>query len=450
MGIGTRQGCLVSPLLFIIYVNTILDMAASSGKNGIFVDETFDNVSALLYADDLNKLSDTVGHLQNLINSLSDFCQKWGLSVNLSKTKVMVFRRGGVLKKNEKWFLQSRKIEVTTYYKYLGLTFSSRLSWTMGQKTLAAQAHKVVAFILQVSRKVKCFDVEMLWMLFDKMVLPILTYGSEIWGVNTHNCIERVQNKFCKYVLKLPIQTPNVAARGECGRCPLKSTCILHALKYWCKLLYMEDGKLPKSCYKMLCRLDDIGRKTWASNIKTILYNLGFGICWLSQDIGNTTAFLSEVKQRLVDIAQQEWCAEINELSKLNNLSQFKSLLEPELYIKCVSVVNHRTALAKLRCSVHSLAIETGRHANIIPELRMCIYCNRIGENLIEDEYHFVFICPLYSPLRRALIPNYFTAIPTSERFINLFMSNDPEVIKKLACFVYHAFKLRESTFVNL
>jgi hypothetical protein len=110
-------------------------------------------------------------------------------------------------------------------------------------------------------------------------------------------------------------------------------------------------------------------------------------------------------------------------------LSQFKSLLEPELYIKCVSVVNHRTALAKLRCSVHSLAIETGRHANIIPELRMCIYCNRIGENLIEDEYHFVFICPLYSPLRRALIPNYFTAIPTSERFINLFMSNDSEVI---------------------
>jgi hypothetical protein len=167
-------------------------MAASSGKNGIFVDETFDNVSALLYADDLNKLSDTVGHLQNLINSLSDFCQKWGLSVNLSKTKVMVFRRGGVLKKNEKWFLQSKKIEVTTYYKYLGLTFSSRLSWTMGQKTLAAQAHKVVAFILQVSRKVKMFDVEMLWMLFDKMVLPILTHGSEIWGVNTHNCIERV------------------------------------------------------------------------------------------------------------------------------------------------------------------------------------------------------------------------------------------------------------------
>jgi hypothetical protein len=156
----------------------------------------------------------------------------------------------------------------------------------MAQQTLPTWAHKFIAFILQVSRKVKFVDVEILWMLFDKMVLPILTYGSEIWGVNTHkmvlpiltydseiwgvnthDCIERVQNKFGKYVLKLPIQTPNVAARGECGRCPLKSTCILHALKYWCKLLYMEDGKLPKSCYKMLCRLDDIGRKTWASNI---------------------------------------------------------------------------------------------------------------------------------------------------------------------------------------
>ena len=59
--------------------------------------------------------ADTVGNLQNLINKLHIYCEKWGLKINTEKTKVMVFRNGCTLWKNERWFLNGRKLEVCTY-----------------------------------------------------------------------------------------------------------------------------------------------------------------------------------------------------------------------------------------------------------------------------------------------------------------------------------------------
>jgi len=43
---------------------------------------------------------------------------------------------------------------------------------------------------------------------FNKCILPILVYGTEIWGVNTHNCIENVLNAFCRKQLWLGSRTP--------------------------------------------------------------------------------------------------------------------------------------------------------------------------------------------------------------------------------------------------
>ena len=77
-------------------------MCKESGNKGIFIDEEFDNIGTLIYADDLNHLSDTVGHLQSLINVLSSFCYKWEMKVNMDKTKIIVFRNGGVITKNER------------------------------------------------------------------------------------------------------------------------------------------------------------------------------------------------------------------------------------------------------------------------------------------------------------------------------------------------------------
>ena len=54
--------------------------------------------------------------------------------------------------------------------------------------------------------------------LFDKIILPILLYGSEIWGTKRAEHIELVHRKYCKYIIKVSSSTSNVAVLGELGR----------------------------------------------------------------------------------------------------------------------------------------------------------------------------------------------------------------------------------------
>ena len=210
----------------------------------------------------------------------------------------------------------------------------------------------------------------------------------------------------------------------------------------------MENNKLPKACYSMLYRQEELGRVNWASHIKAKLFSLGFGMVWILQDVGNVVVFLSEVKQRLIDIAAQEWNSDLHESSKLKTLREFKSLLEPELYLECIKITIFRTALAKLRCSAHRLEIEIGRHTNIDPEQRVCRFCVRMGEYMVEDEYHFLMLCPLYISLREKYLPNWAMQNPTSENFVSLLKQQNVCNIRKLAAFVFYAFQSREE-FMN-
>lgn len=109
---------------------------------GVFVDQSIPNIPGLLFADDLVVCADTVGRLQHTIDVIVKFCKRWGLEVNLDKTKVMVFRNGGPLRNNEKWYYNGKLMEVVNGYKYLGVIFTPKLVWTQCQKTLSTQAKK--------------------------------------------------------------------------------------------------------------------------------------------------------------------------------------------------------------------------------------------------------------------------------------------------------------------
>ena len=76
-----------------------------------------------MYADDLVIVGDHIySRVQKLLNTLSEFCNKWELKVNMSKTKSMIFRNGGIIKQNEVLYFKDKKLENVSYYKYLGVT----------------------------------------------------------------------------------------------------------------------------------------------------------------------------------------------------------------------------------------------------------------------------------------------------------------------------------------
>ena len=179
-------------------------------------------------------------------------------------------------------------MESVKHYNYLGLIFSSRLSWSPAKRNLAAKGIKSLYSIQSVIRKLGGFSVANAFKLFDSIVVPVVCYGSEVWGFELSECIERVQLKFCRFLLGVNSNASNQAVLGECGRLPLCCFYFKRCVTFWLKLLEMDEHRYPKACYNMLKRLDDAGRITWATYIKKLLFRYGFGVVWIEQQVGNT------------------------------------------------------------------------------------------------------------------------------------------------------------------
>jgi hypothetical protein len=91
-GIGVKQGCPLSPLLFGLYLDGLeKHLDALDGDSPPQLADIV--VKLLLYADDLALMSETPQRLQKQINVLSEFYVERQLVINVSKTKVVVFEK---------------------------------------------------------------------------------------------------------------------------------------------------------------------------------------------------------------------------------------------------------------------------------------------------------------------------------------------------------------------
>ena len=125
------------------------------------------------------------------------------------------------------------------------------------------------------------------------------------------------------------------------------------------------------------------------------------------------------MNSRLKDCATQDWQSDISSTNKLYTYCTYKSLLVSEKYLVCISDINYKTALAKVRCSSHNLRIETGRRDKIERCERLCIFCQKFGFYDVEDEYHFLFSCTLSANLISTILGNIvFTDIETKKFYL--------------------------------
>ena len=195
---GVKQGCVLSPILFSIFISEFEKNLSNCNLQGIEIVSNDALIHCLLYADDLVLFADSIVNLQKKINALEKFCEEWSLKVNIEKSKVMVFRNGGYLKQKEKWWLNNVKLEVTTYYSYLGALFSSRLNWSKCIDNQSSKALRIISLIRNLFKTLDNFSLRIASKIFDIKIKPIILYGSEIWGTRRHESLEHVQIKFYK------------------------------------------------------------------------------------------------------------------------------------------------------------------------------------------------------------------------------------------------------------
>ena len=117
---GVRQGGILSPDLYCIYVDDLICILQSLGV-GCYIKGIF--AAALLYADDMAVLAPSIKGLQRLLDACSAYCIEWDIKLNAKKTKNIIF--GTKTFPLHKARLDGVDIPWEVKCKYLGVTLSS-------------------------------------------------------------------------------------------------------------------------------------------------------------------------------------------------------------------------------------------------------------------------------------------------------------------------------------
>lgn len=264
---GVKQGDNLSPTLFSLFIND-LAQEITNLQCGVKFDD--DMLSILLYADDIVLLAKTEHDLQNMLNCLFNWCHKWRLVVNESKSKIMHMRPSRWRITEYQFKFGEKTLELVESYKYLGIYVDEHLNYKFTATMLAEAGSRALGALRHKIHHLKGILLGTYTTLFNSGVTPILDYCAGVWGVGNFKCIEDVQLKAARYYLGVHRFCPLTAIEGEIGwvRCATRRK--LDVIKLWNKILTLNDQRLPKRVLnydiRMMNTIDN-----WSSDLASLL-----------------------------------------------------------------------------------------------------------------------------------------------------------------------------------
>ena len=230
--------------------------------------------------------------------------------------------------------------------------------------------------------------------LFDQTIIPLLLYGSEIWGPENCSIIEKLHTDFLRSILSVKRSTPLYMLYGELGRFPLMIHIKTRMVNFWLRLMHGNQNKLSYRIYKALLADHICGtyNHKWITFVESIFNETGFSYVWLLQNNHHPKNLNLVISERLKNQYFQVWADTVHHSGKSVCYRMFKNSINLEPYL-LILPENMKNTFIKYRTSNHRLPIETGRWENITRSERVCTLCDK---NLIGDEYHYVFECDFF------------------------------------------------------
>ena len=188
--LGVKQGDILSPTLFSIFVNSLtidlknsdcgvtLDLPPSQGSsNNTTV------VNHLIYADDLVCIAENVEDLQSLINIVNLWCRRFHIEANLTKTEILHVRKPSVPQSKRQFKFGAKHL--CKSYKDLGLTIDQHLD--PASRALSAVICKMI--------KNQGFPFSTFEMLYNYCVTSITDYGHDVIGFHQYSGSALIHSK---------------------------------------------------------------------------------------------------------------------------------------------------------------------------------------------------------------------------------------------------------------
>ena len=452
---GVKQGCILSPRLFNIFLNDLPEIFDSQTCCPVSLGNNM-KINCLMYADDLIILSETESGLQECLQKLHKYTETWDLKINSKKTKVMIIQKAG-RRKHTDFYCGEHLIQNTDNYKYLGTIITHSGSFKLNEVSLKQKGLRASYIISQnIGLHAKPSTAIRI---FEKIIEPILLYNCEVTGAffpNTWNYekftkhmwdIGKETNKvvlgFLRQLLGVNKKTTNIAVHAETGKHPICLKMFNHIYKYWLRLNTTQNTFLKMS--------KDINRRNLERN-KTSWEKI---ILYLSKvtnirenpttDEKSNNRIATNFKKEIKHCYEIWWKnqAKITGENKLDYYYKYKKTFAYETYLDNVPK-NIRLYLTRIRLSCHSFPIEiqryTPKNQKILRDKRLCTICNT-GE--IGNEEHYLLTCKNseISCARERFITEIKNHIKPFQSFTNkniidyCMTMNDPSIQMKMAKF---------------
>jgi len=257
-GRGLRQGCPLSPLLFNLLIADIEEVRRRVKWGGVKIGEK--KVYTLAYADDIVLMTDREEEMRSMVERLERYLDEKGLELNVGKTRIMRFRKGGGRLARWTWRWKGKVIEEVKEFRYLGYV----LQRNGGQEAqIRDRVRRAAAGMGQIwglgKRRFGSDWGRRIWM-FDKLVWTVLSYGVEIWGWKERAEIERVEERFLRWVLGVDARTPGYLVREEVKREKLRERAGNRAWRFEKRLEEGRGSEIATECRKEMRKRGRKGR----------------------------------------------------------------------------------------------------------------------------------------------------------------------------------------------
>ena len=183
--VGLRQGCVMSPWLFNLYIDGVVrEVNARVLGRGLKLIDRNENdweMNQLLFADDTVVVADSEEKLCRLVSEFGRVCKRRKLRVNVGKSKVMrCTKNEGSARLNV--MIDGEALEEVDQFKYLGSVIAANGGVEADVSHRVSEGCKVLGAVNGVIKN-RGLGMNVKRVLYEKVIVPTVTYGSELWGM---------------------------------------------------------------------------------------------------------------------------------------------------------------------------------------------------------------------------------------------------------------------------